>query len=59
MLALIQRVTSASVEVEGSVVGAIDDGLLALVGMEHGDTEAMFTSPRHERTSDYVNGRFG
>ena len=40
MLALIQRVTSASVEVEGSVVGAIDDGLLALVGMEHGDTEA-------------------
>jgi len=27
--------------------------------VEHGDTEAMFTSPRDERTSDYVNGRFG
>jgi phosphate transport system ATP-binding protein len=27
--------------------------------VEHGDTGAMFTSPRDERTSDYVNGRFG
>jgi phosphate transport system ATP-binding protein len=27
--------------------------------VEHGDTEAMFTSPRDPRTSDYVNGRFG
>ena len=27
--------------------------------VEHGDTEAMFTSPRDQRTSDYVNGRFG
>ncbi|GAA1915775.1 phosphate ABC transporter ATP-binding protein [Nocardioides hwasunensis] len=27
--------------------------------VEHGDTEAMFSSPRDERTSDYVNGRFG
>ena len=27
--------------------------------VEHGDTEAMFTSPRDERTADYVNGRFG
>ena len=27
--------------------------------VEHGDTEAMFTSPRDERTSDYVHGRFG
>jgi D-tyrosyl-tRNA(Tyr) deacylase len=40
MLVLIQRVTSASVEVEGQVVGAIDGGLLALVGMEPGDTDA-------------------
>jgi len=40
MLVLIQRVTAASVEVEGQVVGAIDDGLLALVGMEPGDTDA-------------------
>ena len=27
--------------------------------VEHGDTEAMFTSPQDQRTSDYVNGRFG
>ncbi|MEQ7847576.1 phosphate ABC transporter ATP-binding protein [Nocardioides kribbensis] len=27
--------------------------------VEHGDTRAMFESPRDERTSDYVNGRFG
>ncbi|MFM6850909.1 MAG: phosphate ABC transporter ATP-binding protein [Terrabacter sp.] len=27
--------------------------------VEHGDTEAMFTDPRDQRTSDYVNGRFG
>jgi phosphate transport system ATP-binding protein len=27
--------------------------------VEHGDTEAMFGSPRDPRTADYVNGRFG
>jgi phosphate transport system ATP-binding protein len=27
--------------------------------VEHGDTEAMFSSPQDQRTSDYVNGRFG
>ncbi|WP_082612801.1 phosphate ABC transporter ATP-binding protein [Nocardioides sp. Root79] len=27
--------------------------------VEHGDTEAMFNSPRDPRTSDYVHGRFG
>jgi phosphate transport system ATP-binding protein len=27
--------------------------------VEHGDTTAMFGSPRDERTADYVNGRFG
>ncbi|MEU6201466.1 phosphate ABC transporter ATP-binding protein [Streptomyces sp. NPDC047061] len=27
--------------------------------VEHGDTHAMFNSPQDERTSDYVNGRFG
>jgi phosphate transport system ATP-binding protein len=27
--------------------------------VEHGRTDAMFGSPRDERTSDYVNGRFG
>ena len=37
MLALIQRVTRASVEVEDATVGAIGPGLLALVGVEPGD----------------------
>ncbi|MFG1672368.1 phosphate ABC transporter ATP-binding protein PstB [Streptomyces sp. Y7] len=27
--------------------------------VEHGATDAMFNSPQDERTSDYVNGRFG
>ena len=27
--------------------------------VEHGDTSAMFTNPQDQRTSDYVNGRFG
>ena len=37
MLSLIQRVSRASVEVDGQVVGEIGDGLLALVGVEPGD----------------------
>ena len=40
MLVLIQRVTEASVHVDGEAVGQIGAGLLALVGMEPGDTEA-------------------
>nr|WP_298155344.1 D-aminoacyl-tRNA deacylase [uncultured Pseudoxanthomonas sp.] len=40
MLSLIQRVTSATVTVDGEVVGAIGAGLLALVGVEPGDGEA-------------------
>jgi D-tyrosyl-tRNA(Tyr) deacylase len=40
MLALIQRVTHARVEVGGETVGAIGPGLLALVGIEPGDGEA-------------------
>jgi D-tyrosyl-tRNA(Tyr) deacylase len=39
MLSLIQRVTSASVVVDGATVGAIGPGLLALVGIEPGDGE--------------------
>lgn len=40
MKALIQRVREASVEVEGEIVGAIGHGLLVLLGVERGDTEA-------------------
>ncbi|MBA1193771.1 D-tyrosyl-tRNA(Tyr) deacylase [Pseudomonas entomophila] len=38
MKALIQRVRQARVEVAGEVIGAIDQGLLALVAVEPGDT---------------------
>jgi len=37
--AVIQRVTSASVEVAGVVVGSIGPGILALLGIEKGDCE--------------------
>ncbi|WP_227370493.1 D-aminoacyl-tRNA deacylase [Halomonas sp. M20] len=40
MKALIQRVKGASVEVEGRRVGAIDQGILALIGVEKQDDEA-------------------
>jgi len=36
--AVVSRVSSASVTVDGEVVGAIDAGLLALVGVTHTDT---------------------
>lgn len=39
MIALLQRVTRASVVVEGAVIGAIDAGLMVLVCAERGDTE--------------------
>lgn len=38
MRALLQRVTRASVCVDGQIVGAIDTGLLALIGITHTDT---------------------
>lgn len=37
MRALVQRVSSASVTVDGDVVGAIDRGLCAFVGVTHAD----------------------
>jgi D-tyrosyl-tRNA(Tyr) deacylase len=40
MKAVIQRVTRASVEVEGRLVGAIGPGLLVLLGVAKGDSEA-------------------
>ncbi|WP_122581240.1 D-aminoacyl-tRNA deacylase [Pseudomonas viridiflava] len=40
MKALLQRVQGARVEVGGEVVGAIDQGILVLVGVEPQDTRA-------------------
>ena len=40
MRAVLQRVLSASVTVDGEVVGSIDGGLLVLLGVTHTDTEA-------------------
>lgn len=39
MIALIQRVSEARVDVEGAPVGAIGEGLLALIGVQPGDGE--------------------
>jgi len=40
VLAVVQRVTSASVSVAGEIVGQIDAGLLALVAVVKGDTQS-------------------
>jgi D-tyrosyl-tRNA(Tyr) deacylase len=40
MRAVLQRVSRASVEVEGACVGRIAQGWLVLLGVERGDTEA-------------------
>ena len=39
MRAVVQRVTEASVTVEGKTVGSIGSGLMVLLGVEQGDTE--------------------
>ena len=41
MRILLQRVSSASVTVDGTVTGAIDGGLLILIGITHTDTDAV------------------
>jgi D-tyrosyl-tRNA(Tyr) deacylase len=40
MITVLQRVSRAEVRVDGEVVGAIGVGLVLLVGVEHGDTDA-------------------
>jgi len=40
MRAVVQRVSSASVSIEGAVVGSIGPGLLVLLGVAEGDTPA-------------------
>ena len=40
MRLVIQRVSEASVSVDGEIIGAVGRGLMVLVGVEHGDTEA-------------------
>lgn len=40
MIGLIQRVEKAHVEVSGEIIGSIQRGLLALIGIERGDTDA-------------------
>ena len=40
MRAVVQRVSRASVSVDGETVGEIDHGLLVLLGVAEGDTEA-------------------
>ena len=40
MIALIQRVSRASVAIDGRVGGEIGEGLLALIGIERGDGPA-------------------
>jgi len=39
MIALLQRVSEASVVVDGITIGSISRGILALIGIERGDSE--------------------
>lgn len=48
MKLVVQRVTSASVEVEGEIVGEISDGLMVLVGFGQNDTV---------KEADYLAGK--
>jgi D-aminoacyl-tRNA deacylase len=40
MIGLLQRVSAASVQIDGSVMAAIETGLAVLIGVERGDDEA-------------------
>jgi D-tyrosyl-tRNA(Tyr) deacylase len=39
MKAVVQRVTRSDVKVDGEQIGAVENGLLVLLGVGHGDTE--------------------
>jgi D-aminoacyl-tRNA deacylase len=56
MKALIQRVRGARVEVAGEVVGAIDQGLLALVGVEPQDSPEAVAKLLHKLLNYRVFG---
>ena len=51
MRALIQRVTTASVAVDGQIVSAIERGFLVLLGVTHDDGEAEATWLAHKIAS--------
>ena len=54
MKLLIQRVSGARVEVEGELVGGIDQGLLALVGIEPQDDQASLSRALHKLLNSRV-----
>jgi len=56
MKLLIQRVRGARVEVQGEIVGAIDQGLLALVGIEPQDDQASLARALHKLLNYRVFG---
>jgi len=51
LIGLLQRVTQARVEVADETIGAIDRGLLVLIGVQKGDTE-----PRADRLLERLLG---
>jgi D-tyrosyl-tRNA(Tyr) deacylase len=62
MRALVQRVAKGSVTVDGKVVGAIDQGLVILLGICSGDTEkdARYLAEKcvHLRIFEDASGKF-
>ena len=53
MKALLQRVSQASVSVDGKIIGRIGPGLVVLVGIEAEDTEA---DARYPKSTAYTFG---